>query len=136
VALSLGQPALAGWTGIARLDQRLVAAVGGWVVTLERDGAGWRERERWRSWGQGAQEGFGAAVWLAIDGERLWVADRDRHRVLCFAAATRQLLAAFGGDAAGADLRHLSAPERLAAAGGRCVVHDAGNQRLLKLELR
>lgn len=135
VPLTLAQPALAGWTALDRLDQqRLIAAVGGWVVVLERDGAGWRERERWRTWG--GDDGFGAAIWLAIDDGRLWIADRERNRVLCFDAATRKPLAVFGGDAAGADLRHLSAPERIAAAGTRCVVHDAGNQRLIKLELR
>lgn len=136
VTLTLAQPALAGWTALDRLDQGLIAAVGGWVVVLERDGAGWRERERWRTWS--GDDGFGAAIWLAHDDGRLWITDRDKNRVLCFDAATRRPLAIFGAaaGAAGADLRSLSTPERLAASGNRCVVHDAGNQRLLKLELR
>jgi hypothetical protein len=136
VALTLAQPALAGWTALDRNDQGLIAAVGGWVVALERDGAGWRERERWRTWG--GDDGFGGAIWLTLDDGRLWVADRDKHRVLCFDAATRKPLATFGAaaGAAGSDMRSLSSPERIAASGNRCVVHDAGNQRLLKLELR
>ncbi|HEX3133473.1 MAG TPA: hypothetical protein VHX44_07805 [Planctomycetota bacterium] len=134
VALTLAQPALTGWTALDRFDQGLIATVGGWIVVLERDGAGWRERERWRTWG--GDDGFGNAIWLTLDDGRLWVADRDKHRVLCFDAATRKPLTIFGGDAAGSDLRHLTAPERLAASGSRCVVHDAGNQRLIKLELR
>jgi hypothetical protein len=137
VAIALKQPVLNGWTAIDRLGDGLVAAVGGSVVMLERDGAGWRERERWRSWGRGAQESFGASVWIDVDGDRLWVADRENHRVVCFDAARRTVLATFGvSGTPGTDLARLSAPERLAAAAGRCVVYDAGNQRLVKLELR
>jgi hypothetical protein len=48
-----------------------------------------------------------------------------------------RMVASFGtADRAGDDLASLSNPARISARGMRAVVHDAANQRLVKLALR
>ena len=128
--------AVKSWTTLGRKDERtLLAAADGAVIELAAAGAGWQEQRRWRSWGTGADESFGPTIVITTDAGRLWVADPDRQRVLCFELATGKLLAKFGGSA-GNDLAHLSQPTTLAAAGDRAVVFDSGNQRLVKLRLQ
>lgn len=125
------------WTSLAMKDATtLLAAVDGQVVEMVRDGKDWKESRRWNSWGAGETEKFGAAVWITADDGRLWVADRERHRVVCFDLATGKPLAAFGTvDKKGADLAGLALPETIAARGRRAVVFDSENQRLVKLRL-
>ncbi|MBA3684317.1 MAG: hypothetical protein H0W72_03650 [Planctomycetes bacterium] len=137
VALTTAVPAPAAWTSLAVDPQgRLLAAADGQILIFERAGEAWQETRRWRTWSDAPADGFGAAVWIQVDGDRLWVADRDRHRVLCFPLAGGKPLASFGTiDQRGDDLGHLDAPQMLAPNGDRCVVHDAGNQRLIKLIL-
>ena len=124
------------WTALAmRNAGTLLAAADGAVIEFAQDGAvNWIEKRRWNSWGAKADEKFGAAISIASDAGRLWVADRERQRVLCFDLATGKPLAAFGTpDKSGDDLATLNAPETIAARGERAVVYDRGNQRLVKL---
>lgn len=138
ITLDLAGPPVKAWTSLAADPQgRLLAAADGWILVFEGAAGTWKEARRWRTWGDGAEDGFGKAVWIQADGSRLWVSDRDRQRVLLFDLATGKPAAAFGSlDVAGDDLAHVRGPQAIAATGDRCVVHDAGNQRLLKLRLR
>jgi len=125
------------WTSLAMSDKAtLLAAADGHVLEMVRDGKDWKESRRWNSWGAGEGERFGPRVWLAADAGRLWAADRERHRVLCFELASGRLLASLGAvDKKGADLASLALPETVAACGRGAVVLDGGNQRLVKLRL-
>ena len=129
VALKPAAPVRA-WTSLAMKDpDTLLGAADGQVVEMTRDGNDWKEARRWRA-------DFGPAIWIAADSGRLWVADRDRHRIIVLDLATEKPLATFGTpDKAGADLASLSDPTTIAARGNRAVVYDAGNQRLVKLSL-
>jgi sugar lactone lactonase YvrE len=125
-------------TSLAMKDDETLLVAAGQVIELARDGAGWRESRRWNSWGAAAEERFGAGhvIHIAADDGRLWVADTARHRVVCFDLKTGKPVATFGtADKAGTDLGSLTSPAAIAARGTRAVVHDAGNQRLLKLRL-
>ena len=137
-AMMVKDPVPKAWTSLAVDAQgNLLAAADGSVLVLAPAGDGWSETRRWNSWGDGTADRFGAALWIQTDGNRLWVADRERHRVLCFDLASGKPLASFGTtDQRGDDLGHFDAPQMIAASGDRCVVHDAGNQRLVKLSLR
>ncbi|HPD13637.1 MAG TPA: hypothetical protein PLE19_01715 [Planctomycetota bacterium] len=129
VALKAAAPVKA-WTSLAmKGPDTLLGAADGHVVEMARDGNDWKETRRWRA-------DFGPAVWIAADSGKLWVADRDRHRVVVLDLATEKALASFGTpDKAGADLASLAGPTVIAARGERAVVYDAGNQRLVKLAL-
>jgi hypothetical protein len=112
--------------------ETLLAAADGAVIRFARDGSGWKETDRF----SGGEDGFGKEIDIACDAGRLWVADTERHRVLCYAAPTRAPIAAFGrADQAGSALDRLDRPTTIAARGGRCVVFDSANQRLVKLAL-
>jgi len=126
------------WTTLAPKDEgTLLGAAGGAVVELARDGNDWKEARRWSSWGPGPAEKFGGRVFIAADEGRLWAADAERHRVVCFDLGTGKPLGSFGTcDKAGADLSSLDRPQAIAARGRRAVVYDSGNQRLVKLSLR
>ena len=137
LSLSLSGPPLKSWTSLASDGQgNLLAAADGCIVVLAPIAGGFSEIRRWRSWGSAASDSFGSAVWIHADSGHLWVADNTRQRVLCFDVNSTQVLACFGSlDQAGDDLTHVDGPRLLAANGERCVVHDAGNQRLIKLLL-
>ena len=135
------------WTSLAMKDANtLLGAADGAVVEMAPDaGLDWKETRRWSSWPGGGQEDdkFGPRIWICSDSGRLWVADRERHRVLVFDLKSGAAIAAFGAadaraphETPGADLRSLNQPETIAARGARAVVFDAGNQRLVKLSLR
>ncbi len=113
----------------------LLGAIDGQVVEFAPDGKDWRERRRWSSWGAGPDERFGARIRIACDRGRLLVSDQERNRVLWFAASGGKPRAAFGAASGGSDLRSLAAPGLIAICGDRAVVHDGGNQRLVKLVL-
>ena len=84
----------------------------------------------------GADEHFGARIHLSCDGTTLAVADGARQRVLCFAPSGGRPRAAFGHtDTIATDLSGVDSPATVAVRGQRVVVYDAGNQRLLKLDL-
>ncbi|MBA3936567.1 MAG: hypothetical protein H0X38_03820, partial [Planctomycetes bacterium] len=126
---------VAAWTALAMAGpDTLLAAGDGCVLEFARAGAGWRETRRWRSWGAGETEHFGAVIHISSDAHTLAVTDRDRHRVLCFTPGGGTPRASFGRcDEAGTDLATVSAPTTVAVRGERVVVFDAGNQRLVKL---
>jgi len=136
--LTTREPQPKEWTSLAVDGEgRLLAAADGAVLVFTRDGEGWKENQRWSAWGDAPAERFGKAIWIHSDSHRLWVSDRERHRVLCFSGVSGALVAYFGRmDEKGDDLAHLDSPQMLAANGNRCVVHDAGNQRLMKLMLK
>ena len=113
----------------------LFAASEGQVVALKQEEGGWREERRWRSWGESSDAHFGKEIHLCASGNRLWVADTERQRVLCF-NSDGTLAASFGStDRSGDDLASLNAPRTIAARGQKAIVHDSGNQRLIKLEV-
>jgi len=129
------------WTSLAMKDAGVLLAAGdGQVLEFARDGKNWKETKRWNSWGgggAGAEEKFGARIWITADTGRVWVSDRERHRVVAFDAASGKPLATFGKtDQKGTDLGTLAEPQVIAARGERAVVYDSGNQRLVKLVLR
>lgn len=110
----------------------LLAAIDGQIVELEPAGSDWKEKRRWNSWGSKPEESFGASIRIAYDRGRLLVSDQERNRVLWFASSGGKPKTVFGA-AAGNDLRSLDHPGLVAICGDRAVVHDAGNQRLVKL---
>jgi len=118
-------------------DNTLLAAAGGAIIQFARDGADWKETRRWNSWGADNADAFGGSIWICADAGRLWVSDSANHRVLLFdlAAAPAAPISAFGGER-GSGLESLDSPQVIAACGDRAVVFDAGNQRLMKLEVR
>jgi len=126
------------WTSLAMKDAGVLLAAGdGQVLEFARDGKNWKEAKRWNSWGGGGEEKFGTRIWITADAGRVWVSDRERHRVLAFDAASGKPLATFGkADQKGADLSTLAEPQVIAARGERAVVYDSGNQRLVKLVLK
>ena len=144
----------ADWTTLAmKDDSTLLAAAGGSVIEFAPHGADWKETGRWSSWGEkagtqgredartdggdNAVDRFGARIFICSDAGRLWVSDRERHRVLVFDPGTRRLLASFGtADKPGDTLAGLSSPETIIARGNRAVVFDSANQRLVKLTIR
>jgi hypothetical protein len=134
VALKTASP-VKEWTSLAmKGPDTLLAAADGYVIELTKEADDWKETRRWNSWGKAPSERFGQTIYLAADGDRLWVSDRLRHRVLCFDLKTGGVLGSFGNlDRAGDDLASLSSPEVIAARGGRAVVFDSANQRLVKL---
>ncbi len=134
VTLTTAAPVQA-WTSLATQGTDwLLGAGDGYIVTFQRAGKDWKETARRNSFIDG--DTFGKTIYLAVDKDRLWVSDRDRHRVMVCDLAGK-LLATFGTpDTAGTDLASLTTPEMIAARGDHAVVYDAGNQRLLKLSLR
>ncbi|MCM8541945.1 MAG: hypothetical protein NE328_16875, partial [Lentisphaeraceae bacterium] len=119
-----------------RDDKTLLAAIDGYVIELTRSGDDWQEKRRWNSWGNSADEHFGANIRIACDQGRLLISDSDRQRVLLFPAAGGKPLAQFGQtDTVGSGLQSLDGPSMIALCGDRAIVHDSGNQRLIKLSL-
>ena len=132
------EPPVEKWTTLALKDAAtLLAGADGQVIELRSAADNdWEEARRWRSWGESPAQSFGSTIFITAAAGRLWVADQDRHRVLCFELATGKLLATFGGSGAGSDLAHLSQPTTIAVAGERALVYDSGNQRLVKLRFQ
>lgn len=124
-----------GLTSLTAGDGVLYAAAKGQIIELVLEERNWREVRRWNTWGESPAERLGGNLHLAFHEGRLWVSDTDRQRVICFDAATRRPLAMFGEtDKPGDDLTALGSPRALAVRGGLAVVHDSGNQRLMRLE--
>ena len=118
-------------------DGSLVVVDGGSIVKLGIDGDTLVEKARLSQWGDKAGESFGKTLRLAADGGHILVADTDRHRVVLVDAASLRPTAQCGvTDSAGASGTDFSSPGAVALAGDRAVVVDAGNQRIIKLNLR
>lgn len=123
------------WTTLAMQNaDTLLGAADGQVIVFARDGKNWKETRRWQNWGAADTDKFGSKIYLTSDAGRLWVSDRERHRVLAFNLADEKLIATFGTtDTHGDDMMSLTNPEVIAARDNRAVVYDQGNQRLVKL---
>lgn len=136
VAFRLAQPGKT-LTSLAVKDAKtLIAAIDGQVVELTQSGEDWQEKRRWCDWGKGPEDRFGASIFIACDAGNLLVSDSERHRVLWFAADGGVPKAQLGtSDKAGSDLSSIAGPGLIALCGTRAVVHDSGNQRLIKLTL-
>jgi len=128
IALKTAQP-------IKRLDslapgasgQGLIATADGFIIELAADAGAWEETERWNTFGS---ETFGAQIFAAVDGNRLWVSDTTKDRVVVFDLPSKKLVGTYtGGDYAPKQ------PQVISANNGRAVVYDSGNQRLLRLQL-
>ncbi|MET0262970.1 MAG: hypothetical protein ABW223_08740 [Rariglobus sp.] len=114
----------------------LVVAADGQLVEFAWKDKGWRETARWSQWGEGADARFGSKVFVTTAANRLWVSDTARHRVLGFDPAAKRLLASFGRvDVSGDTVGALNSPSLVAVSGDRLAVYDAGNQRILRLDL-
>ena len=114
-------------------DGRVLVAADGFIIEIDRveSSGDWKERRRWKSIGGLA---LGGEAFVTAEGNQVWISDRDNHRVFCVDETLSTVRAAFGGES-GDDLAHCDRPGALAASGGRAIVYDSGNQRLLKLEL-
>ena len=132
------------WTTLAFKEQgqsgpgTLLGAADGAVIEFSADGNDWKETRRWSEWETNAAGRFGGKIYISLDAGSLWVSDSDRQRVLVFnAGAAGKPIASFGtDDKAGSDSGSICNPQMIAARGGRAVVHDAGNQRLVELRLK
>ena len=128
---------LTGLTSLAVFGETLYAAAGGEIIEFTRSGETYAEEKRWNSWNGATPDKLGGKIQLAADQTHLWVTDAQLHRVLVFDPASRLPVATFGvRDQAGDDLAKLNAPGAIAANHHRAVFHDAGNQRLIRLEFR
>ncbi len=130
-----GATAITNATSLACLsDGRVLVGADGFVIEITRaeKSGDWMERQRWKSIGDLQ---LGGDITLTADGKRVWISDTSNHRILCADEGLTTILAVFGGDR-GDDLSHCDSPTTIAASGNRAVVYDAGNQRLLKLELK
>jgi len=130
ITLTNPHPAITSFGQLA--DGRFVAADAGAVVLLEREGKHFRETARWHSWG--GKERFGPEIYLATDGEHLWVSDRANNRVIHFTLreGSPASFQVFTGEGLQTPLKE---PLRIDAAAGRAAVIDWGNQRIVKLTL-
>ncbi len=115
-------------------DGRIMAAVGGRVMEIERvdeTSGNWRVVKALDSV---AGETFGSDIFVTADAGWLWISDRANHRVIVTDEKLEQVSAVFGG-VRGSSLSQCDSPGTVAASGRRAVVYDAGNQRVLKLRL-
>ena len=111
----------------------LLAAADDQVIAFQRDKTDWKETGRFSG---PPGDAFGARIEIGCDAGRLWIADTERHRVLCLDAATHELLGTFGSRGRpGSRLHTLDRPTTITPRGTRCVVFDSNNHRLVKLEL-
>jgi hypothetical protein len=111
---------------------RFLAAGDGHLITFARDGASWKESARTHTVGDIT---FGSTIYIAPLGARILVSDRDHHQVLVLNEQATSVEARFGNEA-GDDLSHCNQPSAISGSGTRIVVHDAGNFRILKMELQ
>jgi len=120
----------------ALTNGRLLVADGGRILLLEPKDDRYAIAWAWERWGDGPDAAFGSRLRFAVGGTWLLVSDTERHRLLWLDWVERRLLGQFGEtDRAGDDAAHLAAPTLVAVSGTRAVVADAGNQRIVKLEL-
>jgi hypothetical protein len=114
-------------------SKRIAIADRGRVLVCVRDGDAYRVE--WIS-DNASGSRFGDVLHIGADRDVLLVSDRDRHRLVWLDWSRRSVVAQYGVTGnAGTDLRHLRSPTYVSVRGGRAVVADAGNQRVLKLEL-
>jgi outer membrane protein assembly factor BamB len=107
-------PGLNGCTSLAWFENKLLAADADAIVVFER---GWKEVRRVTRHGGG--------VSLHSDGKKLVVSDPNAGSVSVYDSL----------DAAPVSYSGLHSPAHVAIQGARVIVHEAGRQRLVKLEL-
>jgi hypothetical protein len=94
-----------------------------------------------QNFGEGAEQKFGNILHVSASGNRILIADSQRHRALLFAlgediARAPQLVAQFGQtDKTGDGVTHLNAPTFVALNGSRAAIYDSINHRIVKLRL-
>lgn len=134
-----GFPALTGHlTSLATLDAHTILLTEGNTIHAYQitDGA---ITELWQFKQFGANDKFGAELYLAYSRKHLIVADSKRQRVLLFAvtndkAAPLNLLAQIGAtDKPGDDNTHLNTPTLVSMSAEKAVVYDSLNQRVVKM---
>jgi hypothetical protein len=120
----------------------LVVADGPVVEAFEVDAKGTLS-SLWRlTAAPGADDRFGDELHVSASGGELLISDTHRHRVLLFVAnddprKSPAFSTQFGEtDIPGDNTSHLNAPTLSAINGGRAVVCDSANQRLIKLRIR
>ncbi|MFT4549626.1 MAG: hypothetical protein ACI9MB_003600, partial [Verrucomicrobiales bacterium] len=111
-------PGLTRCSSLAWFDGNILAADRGALVILRETAQGaWETTKR--------LEGFGEEIFVHSDGRSFVVSDAKNGRVSLYNALdTSAAIASYGG---------LDSPEKVAVAGDRIVVYEAGKQRLVKL---
>lgn len=111
-------PGLDNCTSLAWLDGQLLAADSGEIIVFDRTEDGdWRASSELR--------GFGSELYIHSDGERLAVSDTENCKVHLYDSLKTKV----------ATYAALNRPTHIAVSGDQVAVYDAGNQRLVKLEL-
>lgn len=110
-------PGLKNCTGLAWFDEKLCAATDSVVIAYERRGNGWKEVTR--------LTGFGSEVFISGDGARLVVSDAQRGAVHLYESLAENP----------ATYEGLKSPTHVAVSGNRIALYEAGQQRMVKLEL-
>ena len=123
------------WTSFAKVNNdKIIAAGDGFVIEFDASGSTeWKELKRWKNF---TSDSFGNEIHISIDKDYFWVADTERHRILCF-DHNQKLIATYGEkDTVGDDLQHFKKPTTIFGNSHRVVVYDEGNQRLMKFEVK
>ncbi|MCM8542328.1 MAG: hypothetical protein NE328_18810 [Lentisphaeraceae bacterium] len=123
------------WTTFAKINNDKVLAAGdGSVIEFDTsDTNEWKETKRWKNF---SSDSFGNEIHINIDKEYFWVADTERHRVLCFDHQFKLITSYGNKDAAGNDFLSFNSPTTVFGNNNRFVVYDQGNQRLMKFEVK
>ncbi|MBC2604314.1 NHL repeat-containing protein [Puniceicoccus vermicola] len=116
-------------------DGSLFAADGDELIGLKREGDVFYETSRSDRWLGSGGDCFGAGIYIASDGQNLWVSDPVNQRIVLLEVLPDGNLSKLGVFSGDPMIGHLSEPRRIAASGGRAVVMDSGNQRLVKLQV-
>lgn len=123
------------WTSLAIEDDNYLLAAGdGEIFRFAATDEGFENQGKWTPLAADEPSRFGRQITIASDSGLLWVADTERHRVMCFDISSRNGVGQFGRrDTAGSDLGSLNRPTTIACRGPRAVVFDSENQRIVKL---
>jgi hypothetical protein len=127
--------AIKSWTSLAIEDaQHLLAAGDGTIYCFASTEDGFVSQGLWSPVVTDDRSRLGDQIMLASDAGLLWVADTNRHRVLCYDLSSKKMVGQFGTtDKAGSDCQSLNRPTTIACRGVRAVVFDSENQRIVKL---
>jgi hypothetical protein len=127
-------------TSITSSGQSLLISIGNFIQSFKVDKDGLLTP----SWilNSTGTDTFGDTLYLAADSGYLLVSDSKRQRVLSFLISTNptespKFTAQIGiTDNAGGDTGQFDSPTLVSISGGRGVVYDAGNQRVVKIRMR
>lgn len=137
VELKIFQP-IKEWNNLGMLDnEHLIASADGQIIEFAADGDNWKEVKRWNKWGEKSDQKFGNKLYISLHNNLLWVADTDRHRVLCFDRKSNKFLGQFGKtDKPGTGLDELDGPTGISSRGLKAALIDGNNERVIKLSLK